>query len=65
MPSVDAYGAELPIYAHPGTIREIEGVQGKLWRTLLEQWTNQATMGTRIVPPRLALEDGGQLRLGT
>ena len=52
---VDAYGAELPIYAHPGTIREIEGVQGKLWRTLLEQWTNQATMGTRIVPPRLAL----------
>lgn len=61
---VDAYGAELPIYAHPGTIREIEGVQGKLWRTLLEQWTNQATMGTRIVPPRLALEDGGQLRFG-
>jgi hypothetical protein len=39
-------------------------VQGKLWRTLLEQWTNQATMGTRIVPPRLALEDGGQLRFG-
>ncbi len=61
---VDAYGADLPIYAHPGTMREIEGVQGKLWRTLLEQWTNQATMGTRIVPPRLALEDGGQLRFG-
>ena len=61
---VDAYGADLPIYAHPGTMREIEGVQGKLWRTLLEQWTNQATMGTRIVPPRLALEDGAQLRFG-
>ena len=61
---VDAYGADLPIYAHPGTMREIEGVQGKLWRTLLEQWTNQATMGTRIVPPRLVLEDGAQLRFG-
>lgn len=61
---VDAYGADLPIYAHPGTMREIEGVQGKLWRTLLEQWTNQATMGTRIVPPRLALEDGAKLRFG-
>ncbi|MBF1165915.1 MAG: MBL fold metallo-hydrolase, partial [Dechloromonas agitata] len=59
---VDAYGADLPIYAHPGTIREIAGVQGRLWQTLLEQWTNQATMGTRVVPPRLPLEDGAILR---
>ncbi|MFN4342305.1 MAG: MBL fold metallo-hydrolase [Azonexus sp.] len=58
---VDAYGADLPIYAHPGTIREIAGVQGRLWQTLLEQWTNQATMGTRVVPPRLPLEDGATL----
>ena len=61
---VDAYGKDLPIYAHPGTIREIEGVQGKMWRTLLEQWTNQATMGTRVVPPRLPLENGAELRFG-
>ena len=59
---VDAYGADLPIYAHPGTSREIAGVQGRLWQTLLEQWTNQATMGTRVVPPRLPLEDGAILR---
>jgi glyoxylase-like metal-dependent hydrolase (beta-lactamase superfamily II) len=61
---VDAYGKDLPLYAHPGTIREVQGVQGKLWRTLLEQWTNQATVGTRVEPPRLALEDGAELRFG-
>ena len=61
---VEAYGNDLPIYAHPGTIREVEGVQGKMWRTLLEQWTNQATLGTRVVPPRLPLEDGAELRFG-
>ncbi len=61
---IEAYGNDLPIYAHPGTIREIEGVQGKMWRTLLEQWTNQATMGTRVVPPRFPLENGAELRYG-
>ena len=48
---VDAFGESLPIYAHPVTKTEIEGMQGKLWRSLMEQWTNQATAGTRIVPP--------------
>lgn len=61
---VDAYGESLPIYAHPGTIREIKGVQGNIWRTLMEQWTNQATMGTRVVPPRLPLENGNELKFG-
>jgi glyoxylase-like metal-dependent hydrolase (beta-lactamase superfamily II) len=63
----DAFAAAykgLPIYAHPGTIKEIQGVQGNLWRTLMEQWTNQATMGTRIVPPSLALEHGNELSFG-
>ena len=63
----DAFAAaykDLPIYAHPGTIKEIQGVQGNLWRTLMEQWTNQATMGTRVVPPSLALEHGSELSFG-
>ncbi|HXE37717.1 MAG TPA: MBL fold metallo-hydrolase, partial [Azonexus sp.] len=47
-----------------GTIQEIQGVQGKLWRTLMEQWTNQATLGTRVVPPQLPLENGGELKFG-
>ncbi len=54
----------LPIYAHPGTIAEISGMQGNLWRTLMEQWTNQATMGTRVVPPTKPLAHGQELRFG-
>ena len=54
----------VPIYAHPGTIREIQGIQGNLWRTLLEQWTNQATAGTRVVAPTQPLEHGNELKFG-
>jgi len=61
---VEAYGKDLPLYSHPGTIKEIQGVQGNLWRTLMEQWTNQATLGTRVVPPRVPLEDGAELKFG-
>ena len=60
----DAFAAafkNLPIYAHPGTTAEIKGVQGNMWRTLMEQWTNQATLGTRVVPPTKALEHGSEL----
>ncbi|MBI2277029.1 MAG: MBL fold metallo-hydrolase [Dechloromonas sp.] len=61
---VEAYGDALPLYSHPGTIQAIQGVQGKLWRTLMEQWTNQATLGTRVVPPQLPLENGAELKFG-
>jgi len=61
---VDAYGAQLPIYAHAGTIAAIQGVQGNMWRTLMEQWTNQATLGTRVVAPQRALDHGAELRFG-
>lgn len=54
----------LPIYAHPGTLQEIAGHQGKLWHTLMVQWTNQATLGTRIVPPNRPLNHGDELRFG-
>ena len=63
----DAFAAAfkgLPIYAHPGTIKEINGLQGNMWRTLMEQWTNQATLGTRIVAPTLSLENGSELKFG-
>ena len=61
---VDAYGADLPIHAHPGTQAEIRGLQGNLWRTLMEQWTNQATMGTRVVPPNRTVNHGDTLKFG-
>lgn len=63
----DAFAAaypNLPIYAHAGTLKEIAGMQGNLWRTLMEQWTNQATMGTRVVPPNTAVEHGQELAFG-
>lgn len=61
---VDAFGEDLPIYAHPDTKREIEGVQGSLWKRLMEQWTNQATAGTRIVPPNQEVEHGAEFDFG-
>ena len=57
----DAFGDTLPIYAHAATIDAVRGMQGNLWRTLMEQWTNQATMGTRIVAPTRALTHGQTL----
>lgn len=54
----------IPIYAHAGTIAEIKGVQGNAWRGMMERWTNQATMGTRVVPPNTAVEHGQELRFG-
>lgn len=54
----------LPIYAHAGTIKEIQGMQGNLWRRLMEQWTNQATLGTRVVLPTLALDHAAELKFG-
>lgn len=61
---VETYGESLPIYAHPGTIKAVQGVQGNMWRTLMEQWTNQATLGTRVVPPTHPLEHGSELKYG-
>lgn len=58
------YGADLPIYAHPVTKREIEGIQGNLWRRLMEQWTNQATAGTQIIAPNHEVEHGVEFDFG-
>lgn len=60
---VEAYG-DMPIHAHAGTIKEIQGMQGNMWRTLMEQWTNQATVGTRIVAPNVAVEHAQELKFG-
>ncbi len=63
----DAFAAaykDIPIYAHAGTIKEIQGMQGNMWRTLMEQWTNQATLGTRVVAPTTAVDHGQELKFG-
>ncbi len=60
----DAFGKELPIYAHPVTKREIEGVQGSMWHSMMARWTNQATAGTRIVAPNRTVEHGAEFDFG-
>lgn len=61
---VERFGDSLPIYAHPGTIAAVKGIQGNLWLTLIEKATNQASLGTRIVPPNTPLQHGAELKFG-
>ncbi len=60
---VEAYG-DIPIHAHAGTIEQIKGMEGNTWRRLMEQWTNQATMGTKVVAPTVAVDHGQELKFG-
>jgi glyoxylase-like metal-dependent hydrolase (beta-lactamase superfamily II) len=58
------YGDKLPIYALQHTREEIEGAEGNLWRSLMERWTNQATMGTKVVPPNQTVVHGQTFKFG-
>ena len=60
----EAFGAQLPIYALPHTITQIKGHEGSLWRSLMERWTNQATLGTQVVAPNQATEHGKTYTFG-
>lgn len=61
---VKTFGRDLPIYALPHTIEQIRGVEGSTWRSLMERWTNQATMGTEVVPPNQAVQAGQVFEFG-
>lgn len=61
---VQAYGPALPIHAHPGTRARIAGTAGSLWRSLMERWTNGATLGTQVVAPNRDAVHGTVLRFG-
>lgn len=61
---VKAYGANLPIYALPHTIEQIRGAEGSLWRSLMERWTNQATLGTQVHAPNRPTEHGQTYQFG-
>lgn len=60
----EAYGEQLPIYALAATIKEIRGYEGNLWRSLMERWTNQATAGTKVVPPNTEVKHGQTMQFG-
>ena len=61
---VQAWGAQLPIHALPGTIEAIKGTAGSSWRSLMERWTNQSTAGTEVVVPNTPVQHGQVLRWG-
>ncbi|MEY3951400.1 MAG: Beta-lactamase precursor [Pseudomonadota bacterium] len=54
----------LPIYSLAENIERIKGLEGKLWLGLIERWTNQATLGTKIVPPNTVVQSGQVLDFG-
>ena len=54
----DTYGKELPIHSLAFTREQIAGHEGNLWRSLMERWTNQATIGTKVVAPNKTVEHG-------
>jgi glyoxylase-like metal-dependent hydrolase (beta-lactamase superfamily II) len=61
---VEAYGKDLPIYALEFTRAQIQGAEGNLWRSLMERWTNQATLGTRVVAPNHTVTHGQKFEFG-
>lgn len=61
---IESYGKGIPIYAHAGTRKAIEGGTGISWRDSMLRWTNDATAGTRIIPPNKDIEHGFSISLG-
>ena len=61
---VKTYGDKLPIYALPSTIEKLKGAEGNLWRSLMERWTNQSTLGTQVVLPNSPVQQGQAIQIG-
>ncbi len=61
---VEAFGKDLPIYALPKTRELIAGVEGNMWRTMMERWTNQSTSGTQVFAPNRTVEHGQEFNFG-
>jgi glyoxylase-like metal-dependent hydrolase (beta-lactamase superfamily II) len=61
---VKTYGDKLPIYALPSTIEKLKGTEGNLWRSLMERWTNQSTLGTQVVLPNIPVKHGQAIQIG-
>lgn len=61
---VEAFGADLPIYAHAEARTAMQGSHGDFWIDALASWTGGATLGTRRVYPNRDVEDGQEIDLG-
>lgn len=61
---INAFGTDLPLYAHKGTREAIAGNEGHLWHDAMLKWTNEASIGTKIIPPNHDVDHGATLSLG-
>lgn len=61
---VNEYGESLPIYSLQENIDRLKGTEGNLWRSLMERWTNQATVGTKVVIPNRVTQHGETFQFG-
>lgn len=61
---VNAFGADLPIHALAHTRAQIEGAEGSAWRSMMERWTQGATLGTKVVVPNRTVAHGQTFDFG-
>ncbi len=62
---VEAFGSSVPIYALPGTRKVISGIEGDVWRENMLKWTNNSSLGTRVVAPTLEVRNGDVFEFGS
>ena len=61
---VNAFGRDLPIHALAHTREQIAGTEGSGWRSMMERWTQGATLGTQVVVPNRTVEHGQSFDYG-
>lgn len=61
---VNAFGRELPIHALAHTREQIAGTEGNAWRSMMERWTQGATLGTQVVVPNRTVAHGQTFDFG-
>jgi glyoxylase-like metal-dependent hydrolase (beta-lactamase superfamily II) len=54
----------VPIYAHRNTIDLIDSGAGRMWVNLMEQMTQESTLGTGVTPPNRPVGNGDNIRIG-
>ena len=55
---------DVPIYAHPNTIKRVEAGAGEEWVQRMENLTHGKSLGTRSVPPNIEIGHGDSITVG-
>ncbi|WP_302173897.1 MBL fold metallo-hydrolase [uncultured Hydrogenophaga sp.] len=61
---VNAFGRDLPIHALAHTREQIASTEGSAWRSMMERWTQGATLGTQVVVPNRTVEHAQRFDFG-